>query len=45
LYSQFYSSVKEVFAAGNQYPFTNTAIEMLPGSTAPEDLETCWGWP
>jgi hypothetical protein len=29
LYSQFYSSVKEVFAAGNQYPFTNTAIETL----------------
>ena len=29
LYSQFYSSVKEVFAAGNQYPFTNAAIETL----------------
>jgi len=29
LYSQFYSSVKEVFAAGSQYPFTNTAIETL----------------
>ena len=29
LYAQFYSSVKEVFAAGNQYPFTNTAIETL----------------
>ncbi|RBR24094.1 uncharacterized protein FIESC28_03093 [Fusarium coffeatum] len=29
LYSQFYSSVKEVFAAGNVYPFTNTAIETL----------------
>ena len=29
LYSQFYSSVKEVFAARNQYPFTNTAIETL----------------
>jgi hypothetical protein len=29
LYSQFYGSVKEVFAAGNQYPFTNTAIETL----------------
>ncbi|KAF5697726.1 AT hook DNA-binding motif, partial [Fusarium mundagurra] len=27
LYSQFYPSVKEVFAAGNVYPFTNTAIE------------------
>ncbi|KAB8266546.1 hypothetical protein BDV30DRAFT_247683 [Aspergillus minisclerotigenes] len=29
LYSQFYSSVKEIFAAGNIYPFTNTAIENL----------------
>lgn len=29
LYSQFYPSIKEVFAAGNQYPFTNTAIESL----------------
>ncbi|WKT53662.1 hypothetical protein QSH57_004246 [Fusarium oxysporum f. sp. vasinfectum] len=29
LYSQFYSSVKEVFAAGNVYPFINTAIETL----------------
>ncbi|KAH6974817.1 hypothetical protein EDB80DRAFT_595282, partial [Ilyonectria destructans] len=29
LYSQFYPSVKEVFAAGNVYPFTNTAIETL----------------
>ena len=29
LYSQFYCSIKEVFAAGNQYPFTNTAIETL----------------
>jgi hypothetical protein len=29
LYSQFYNSVKEVFTAGNQYPFTNTAIETL----------------
>ncbi|KAH7114164.1 hypothetical protein B0J13DRAFT_630962 [Dactylonectria estremocensis] len=29
LYSQFYPSVKEVFAAGNAYPFTNTAIETL----------------
>ena len=29
LYSQFYASMKEVFAAGNQYPFTNTAIETL----------------
>jgi hypothetical protein len=26
---QFYGSVKEVFTAGNQYPFTNTAIETL----------------
>jgi hypothetical protein len=29
LYSQFYPSIKGVFAAGNQYPFTNTAIESL----------------
>jgi hypothetical protein len=29
LYSQFYSSVKEVFAAGNMYPFTNIAIKTL----------------
>ena len=29
LYSQFYPSIKEVFAAGNVYPFTNTAIETL----------------
>ncbi|KAH7109785.1 hypothetical protein EDB81DRAFT_849298 [Dactylonectria macrodidyma] len=29
LYSQFYPSVKEIFAAGNVYPFTNTAIETL----------------
>jgi hypothetical protein len=29
LYSQFYSSVKEVFTARNQYPFTNTAIKTL----------------
>ncbi|EGU73900.1 hypothetical protein FOXB_15591, partial [Fusarium oxysporum f. sp. conglutinans Fo5176] len=29
LYTQFYPSVKEVFAAGNVYPFTNTAIETL----------------
>ena len=29
LYSQFYSSVKEIFAAENAYPFTNTAIETL----------------
>lgn len=29
LYSQFYSSLKEVFAAGNQYPFSNAAIETL----------------
>ena len=28
-YSQFYSSVKEVFAAGDVYPFTNPAIESL----------------
>ncbi|KAL7903984.1 hypothetical protein GGI35DRAFT_484874 [Trichoderma velutinum] len=29
LYSQLYPSVKEVFAAGNVYPFTNAAIETL----------------
>ncbi|KAH7012026.1 hypothetical protein B0J12DRAFT_733727 [Macrophomina phaseolina] len=29
LYSQFYASIKEVFAAGNVYPFTNVAIETL----------------
>jgi hypothetical protein len=29
LYSQFYPSIKEVFAAGNVYPFTNPAIESL----------------
>jgi hypothetical protein len=29
LYSQFYSSAKEIFAAGNVYPFTNVAIETL----------------
>ncbi|PVH90385.1 hypothetical protein DM02DRAFT_547899, partial [Periconia macrospinosa] len=29
LYSQFYSSIKEIFAAGNVYPFTNAAIETL----------------
>ena len=29
LYSQFYPSVKEVFAAGNIYPFASTAIETL----------------
>ncbi|PVH90217.1 hypothetical protein DM02DRAFT_665366 [Periconia macrospinosa] len=29
LYSQFYPSIKEVFAAGNIYPFTNAAIETL----------------
>jgi hypothetical protein len=29
LYTQHYSSVKEIFAAGNVYPFTNTAIETL----------------
>jgi hypothetical protein len=28
-YSQFYASVKEVFAAGNIYPFTNTGVETL----------------
>ena len=36
LYSQFYPSVKEVFAGGNQYPFTNAAIETSsPPSKAP----------
>ncbi|KAH7341167.1 hypothetical protein BKA66DRAFT_448341 [Pyrenochaeta sp. MPI-SDFR-AT-0127] len=29
LYSQFYPSIKELFAAGNVYPFTNAAIETL----------------
>ena len=29
LYCQFYPSIKEVFAAGNVYPFTNPAIESL----------------
>ena len=29
IYGQLYNSVKEVFAAGNQYPFKNTAIETL----------------
>ncbi|KAH7186861.1 hypothetical protein DER44DRAFT_858398 [Fusarium oxysporum] len=29
LYSRFYTSVKEVFAAGDVYPFTNAAIETL----------------
>jgi hypothetical protein len=29
LYAQMYNSVKEVFAAGNQYPFKNTSIETL----------------
>ncbi|KAJ4288629.1 hypothetical protein N0V90_011866 [Kalmusia sp. IMI 367209] len=29
LYSQFYSSIKEMFAAGNAYSFTNAAIETL----------------
>jgi hypothetical protein len=29
LYTQFYPSIKEIFAAGNVYPFTNTAIEAL----------------
>jgi hypothetical protein len=28
-YSQFYASVKEVFAAGNIYPFTNSGVETL----------------
>lgn len=35
LYSQFYSSVKEVFAAGNVYPFTNGAIETLALTPCP----------
>ncbi|KAM5360767.1 hypothetical protein BFJ70_g17257 [Fusarium oxysporum] len=29
LYSQFYPNVKEIFAARNVYPFTNTAFETL----------------
>ncbi|KAJ5091028.1 hypothetical protein N7532_009712 [Penicillium argentinense] len=29
LYSQFYNSVKEIFAAGNQYPFSNPLLEAL----------------
>ncbi|KAJ6045531.1 hypothetical protein N7499_003469 [Penicillium canescens] len=29
LYTQFYSSVKEVFAAGDAYPFSNPALETL----------------
>ncbi|KAJ6047285.1 uncharacterized protein N7446_012119 [Penicillium canescens] len=29
LYTQFYSSVKEVFAAGDVYPFSNPALETL----------------
>lgn len=29
LYSQLYPSVKEIFAVGNVYPFTNPAIESL----------------
>ncbi|KAI8676082.1 hypothetical protein NCS56_00495100 [Fusarium sp. Ph1] len=29
LYTQFYPSVKEIFAAGSVYPFTNSAIETL----------------
>ncbi|KAF9882990.1 hypothetical protein FE257_004360 [Aspergillus nanangensis] len=29
LYSQFYASVKEIFTAGNTYPFTNSGMETL----------------
>ncbi|KAJ6041645.1 hypothetical protein N7460_007035 [Penicillium canescens] len=29
LYTQLYSSVKEVFAAGDVYPFTNSAVDTL----------------
>ena len=29
IYTQFYPSSKEIFAAGNVYPFTNTALETL----------------
>ena len=29
LYSQFYPSIKEIFAARNIYSFTNTTIETL----------------
>ena len=39
LYSQFYASFKEIFAAGNRYPFTNQAIEAL--SLDPE-LRKTW---
>ncbi|KAF9890022.1 hypothetical protein FE257_006702 [Aspergillus nanangensis] len=28
-YSQFYASVKEIFTAGNTYPFTNSGMETL----------------
>ncbi|CAK7235603.1 hypothetical protein SBRCBS47491_009352, partial [Sporothrix bragantina] len=34
LYSQFYSSNKELLAAGNMYPFTNAAA-MLPADRSP----------
>ena len=40
LYSQFYSSVKEVFAAGNVYPFTSAAIETLALDKKPRKT---WG--
>jgi hypothetical protein len=29
LFGQAYNSIKEIFAAGDQYPFTNTAIETM----------------
>lgn len=39
LYSQFYPSLKEIFAAGNIYPFANTAIETL---TLDPKLQKTW---
>ena len=45
LYSQFYPSIKEVFAAGNVYPFTNTAIETLAlDKKLKENMGTRRGW-
>ncbi|PTB47507.1 hypothetical protein M431DRAFT_488538 [Trichoderma harzianum CBS 226.95] len=39
LYSQFYPSIKEVFAVGNIYPFANTAIKTL---TLDKKLRKTW---
>lgn len=39
IYSQFYPSIKEVFAAGDQYPYANTAIETL---ALDEKLRRTW---